>query len=342
MISLKNTIIASVLALLAVACKQGTEAEKDNKAHTDSLMKVLNSPELNAINAKILDNPSDANLYNERAKVYVSLKQFDDAINDTRRAIRMDSTNANYYLTEADVFFASNHTRNAKDVLEKVTAKFPDNTEGLLKLAELYYFVKQYDPAFEKINQALKINVSLAKAYYLKGSIYKEVGDTAKAISSLETTLEQDNKHYGAFLDLGLIYAARRNTIAFEYYDNALSIKPQSIEVLYAKAKLFQDIAKADEAIAIYDNILKIDSTHIFSLFNKGAITLDLKKDPKSSLQYFTKVINLNPQYAEAYFARGVCYQELKDKNSAKADYQMCLQLKTNFEPAIDALNSLK
>lgn len=341
MTSLKYSFIIAFFLGLVVACKTETTSEKDNTAHADSLMKVLNSPELNAINAKILENPNDASLYNERAKVYLGLKQFEDAINDSKRAIRTDSTKAEFFLTQADVFFTSNHTRNAKDVLEKVAAKFPENTEGLLKLAELYYFVKQYDLAFEKINQALKLNVNLAKGYYLKGSIYKEVGDTAKAISSLETTLEQDNKHYGAFLDLGLIYAARKNTIAFEYYDNALSIKPQSIEALYAKAKLLQDIAKTDEALQAYDNILKIDSTHIFSVFNKGAITLDVKKDPKKALEYFTKAINLSPQYAEAYFARGVCYQELKDKANASADYRMCLQLKQNYEPAIDALNSL-
>lgn len=326
---------------LLTSCKTGTTNEKDNTAHADSLMKTLNSPELNAINAKILETPGDATLYNERAKIYMNLKQFDEAVNDTKRAIRMDSTKADFYLTEADVFFVSNHTRNAKEVLEKVAAKFPENTEGLLKLAELYYFVKQYDPAFEKINQALKLNVNLAKGYYLKGSIYKEVGDTAKAISSLETTLEQDNKHYGAFFDLGLIYAARKNSIAFEYYDNALHIKPQSIEVLYAKAKLLQDLEKADDALKLYDNILQLDSTNVFSIFNKGAITLDLKKDAKTALEYFTKVINMDPQYAEAYFARGVCYQELKDKNNATADYRMCLQLKPNYEPAVDALNTL-
>jgi len=91
-----------------------------------------------------------------------------------------------------------------------VVKKFPENTDGLLKLGELYFFVKQYENAFAKINQALKINENLAKAYYLKGNIYKEIGDTAKAISSLETAIEQDNKNYGAFLDLGLIYAAKK------------------------------------------------------------------------------------------------------------------------------------
>jgi tetratricopeptide (TPR) repeat protein len=337
----KFILFCFTATLMLASCK--TEADKvtEDTAHTDSLMKALNSPELKAINQKILAAPNNADLYNERAKIYLSLKQREEAISDAKRAIRIDSTKADYYLTEADIFFAANETRNSKDVLEMVVKKFPANTEGLLKLGELYYLVKQYENAFAKINDALKVNVNLSKAYYLKGSIYKETGDTAKAISSLETAIEQDNKNYGAFLDLGLIYGARKNTIALEYYENAISINPSRTDGLYAKAKLLQDLNKTDEAIAMYNRILKTDSLHAFSLYNIGAIELEVKKDAKAALNHFTQAINANPKYAEAYFARGVCYQELKDKNNAFADYNMCLQLKPNYEPAVEALNSL-
>lgn len=333
--------VFSVLSVIAFYnCKPTVSATQEAESHrADSLMQILNSPELKSLNQKILDAPDDATLYNERAKLFLKLKQLEDAINDAKRAVRIDTTNVNFYLTEADVFFAANETRNAKETLEKIVRKFPENTEGLLKLGELFFFVKQYENAFACINKALKINENLAKAYYLKGSIYKETGDTAKAISSLETAIDQDNKNYGAFLDMGVIYGARKNTIALEYYGNAIRIDPKP-EALYAKAKLLQDLNKWDEAMALYDQILKQDATHEFSLYNSGAISL-AKKDASKALEYFTKAINANPKYAEAYFARGVCYEELKDKTNAFADYNMCLQLKPNYEPAVDALNAL-
>lgn len=338
---MKKIALLLLSSIIFFSCKPNAGNVIENSQRTDSLLKVINSPELAALNKKILDNPEDASLYNERAKIYLQFKQFDEAINDAKRSLRMDSTNANYYLTEADIFFAANETRNAKDVLEKVVKKFPENTDGLLKLGELYYLVKQYENAFAKINQALKVNENLAKGYYLKGSIYKEIGDTAKAISSLETAIEQDNKSYGAFLDLGLIYAARKNPLAFEYYDNAISINPLSTEALYAKAKLLQDLNQTKDAVLLYNRILKNDSLHIFSIYNLGAIEFGVNKNPQKAIDYFTKAINVNPKYAEAYFARGACYQELNDKNNALADYSMCLQLKPNYEPAVDGLNSL-
>lgn len=338
---MKKILALIVVTVILISCKPGDGAVVEDTKKTDSLLKIINSPELAALNKKILDNPDDASLYNERAKIYLQFKQTEEAINDAKRALRIDTTNAAYYLTEADVFFAANETRNAKDVLELVVKKFPENTDGLLKLGELYYFVKQYENAFAKINQALKINENLAKGYYLKGNIYKEIGDTGKAISSLETAIEQDNKNYGAFLDLGLIYAAKRSELAIEYYNNALRLNPTSSEALYAKAKLFQDMGQMKEAIVGYEQILKNDPTHVFSMYNLGAIEFGFNKNAQKALEYFTKAINTDPKYAEAYFARGACYQELKDRDNASADYNMCLQLKPNYEPAVEGLNSL-
>ena len=256
---MKNLLLLFVSSIL-FSCGSKEEGVTENAQRTDSLLKVINSPELAALNKKIFDNPDDASLYNERAKIYLQNRQFEDAISDAKRSIRIDTNNANFYLTEADIFFAANETRNAKDVLETVVKRFPENTDGLLKLGELYYFVKQYENAFAKINQALKVNENLAKGYYLKGSIYKEIGDTGKAISSLETAIEQDNKNYGAFLELGLIYGAKKNGLAFEYYNNAISLNPTNVEALYAKAKLTQDLNQIKEAVVMYNQILKIDS----------------------------------------------------------------------------------
>lgn len=338
---MKQLLVLIAISVSLFSCKPGEGGVVEDAKRTDSLSKIINSPELVALNKKILDNPDDANLYNERAKLYLKFKQLEDAINDAKRSIRMDTMNAAFYLTEADIFFAANETRNAKDVLELVVKKFPENTDGLLKLGELYYFVKQYENAFAKINQALKVDENLAKAYYLKGNIYKEIGDTAKAVSSLETAIEQDNKNPGIFLDLGLIYAAKKNPLAFEYYDNAINLNHTNSQALYAKAKLFQDLNQIKEAVVLYERILKHEPTHVFSLYNLGAIEFGINKNPKKAIEYFTNAINANPKYTEAYFARGVCYQELKDDNNARADYSMCLQLTPNYEFAIDGLNSI-
>jgi len=333
--------LVTFFSLLFISCNRHSSETEAVAKKADSLSIKLNSPDLKAINAELLKDPSNANLYNKRAQIYLKLKEFPEAENDAARAIKMDSTQASYFLTLVDIYFSENKSRDSKELLEATAKKFPDNIESLLKLAELYFLVKRYQDGIIYVNKALKINENLAKAYYIKGSIYRESGDTGRAISSLETAVEQDNKYVDAFYDLGILYGTRKNPVAFEYYDNVLRIDPVNQAAAYAKAKLLQDLGKTDAAIELYEGILKSNKNCDNCYYNIGAIYLEIKKDPKKALEQFTKAIEINPNYVEAYFARGYTYTKLKDKESAKADYNMCLKIQPNYDAALEELNKL-
>ncbi|MBL7919595.1 MAG: tetratricopeptide repeat protein [Bacteroidia bacterium] len=342
--NLKNYFVLffAIFLIAFSSCKNNstTQTEEENKT-ADSLSIKLNSPELKAVNAELLKDPANAILYVKRSGIYVNLKQLPEAVNDAKRAIKIDSTKSEYYMALIDAYYAQNNTRLAKESLEMVEKKFPDNPDALLKLSELYFLVRQYQKAIDYVNKALKINDRSAKAYYLKGSIYRESGDTTRAVSSLETAIEQDGKFENAFIDLGVMYAARKNPIALQYYNNALKINPANENTIYARAKLLQDIGKIDEAIIEYKSILQKNKNCENCYYNLGAIYLEIKKDNKTALENFTNAIALNPNSVQAYFARGYTYAKLKDKESAKADYNMCLKIRPGFEAAIQALNEL-
>jgi tetratricopeptide (TPR) repeat protein len=344
----KKDIVRIFILFIAVAfsfysCKESSDEKeaKELNQKADSLSIKLNSPLLKQVNAELVKDPNNAALYNKRAKVYIGLQQLNAAVGDALRSIKLDSTQATFYGTLVDAYFAQNKTRQAKELLEIMEKKFPDNTEALLKLGELYFLVKQYQKGIEYVNKALRINENLAKAYYLKGSIYRESGDTNRAISSLQTAIEQDSKFEDAFYDLGLIYASRKNPLAFEYYNNVISLNPSNENARFARAKLLQDLSKYDEAISGYENILSTNKNCDNCAYNVGAIYLEVKKDNKKALEYFTRAIEINPNYTEAYFARGYTYAKLKDKASARADYNMCLKLQPNYEPALQGLREL-
>ena len=137
------------------------------------------------------------------------------------------------------------------------------------------------------------------------------------------------------------MYAARKNPIAFDYYNNALKVNPNYFEARYARAKLMQDLGKIDDAIIEYNLIIKAKPNCEICYYNLGAVFLEFKKDNKKALELFTKAIEIKSDYTEAYFARGYTYTKLKDKVSAKADYQMCLKIQPNFEGAAEAMNGL-
>lgn len=333
-------IILNIIFLFQ--CQQNNISDEKEKHLQDSLQKALKNPILDSINKKLLLQPDNDSLYRERAFVYVRVQQFDVAINDCKRAIKIDSSNVKNHLALADVYFAANKTKLSKDKLEDIIKRFPENTEAYLKLGELYYLVKQYEKSIEYINKALKIDETLAKGYYLKGNVYKELGDTNKAISSLQTAIEQDPKMVDAFIDLGVLYAAKNNTLALQYYNNALKLDPTNNIALYDKAFFFQQTGVIDSAVALYQHILKLYPRSPYVLYNLGAIEFANRKNNNKAIDYFTQAIQIQPDYAQAYYARGIIKKEMGKKQDAINDFKECLKYQTNFEPAIQELNELE
>jgi tetratricopeptide (TPR) repeat protein len=315
-----------------------TEAESRT---ADSLSKVLNAPELKEINSQILAQPASAELYDRRALIYRNLQQFEASVNDSKRAIRLDSLNNKYYMTLVDCYFMQNKTRMARELLEIMEKKFPDDIESRLKLAELFFAVRQYQNAIDYTNKALKIDENTPRAYFLKGNIYRESGDTSRAISSLQTAVEQDNTYADAFHDLGILFGAKRDPLALQYYENALRLRPGNIETLYARAMFLQSTGKYAEAEKEYRDMIARDSLCARCHYNLGAMALDVKNDMKKAVSHFSDAIRADDTYVFAYYWRGYCRARMNDRTGAREDFNRCLQIEPGFRPAIESLGAL-
>ena len=334
-----RSITIAVLASLMIftSCGDNKKAEKEIK--TDSVKSEIPA-ELKAINEKLLKSPNDPELYNQRAKYFVGLQAYNDALTDMTRAINMDSSKADYYLTISNIYFAVNRSGEAKKALEKCISLEPENTEAILKLAELYLYVRKNEKSIELINQALRKDKYNAKAYFLKGMNFKEMKDTARAISSMNTAVEQDQQYYNAYMQLGLLTAAQGNKVAVEYYKNALRIQPKSSEAWYDLGKFYQDIKDYDNAIGTYTTLLTFEN-NLSALYNMGVIHLVGLKQYSKALEYFTAAINVDPKYVEAYYGRGLCYRSMNDPKKAAAEFQTCLSLNPDYAPAKVALGKM-
>ncbi|MCE3280895.1 MAG: hypothetical protein K0S44_3086 [Bacteroidetes bacterium] len=321
--------------LLLASCGNETKIKTGETAE-DSLTYTA-APELKAINDEILANPKNPDLYQKRAKYYLDNKSFDQGLADMNRALSLDSTKAEYYLTLSDLHFSVNNSGEAKKALEKCVSLDSKNVDGLLKLAELYLYVRKNDKSIEYINQALKIDQYNSKAYFMKGMNYKDLRDTAKAISSMQTAVEQDQQYYNAYMQLGILCAAQKNKLAVDYYKNAIKLQPKSSEAWYALGKYYQDVQDWNNAIGTYTTLISFDNNKN-AFYNLGVIHLVALKKYNKALEFFTGAINIDPKYTEAYYGRGLCYQDMNEGKKAIAEFQTCLSLDPEFTPAKTAL----
>ena len=233
------------------------------------------------------------------------------ALNEKIKNEPNKAAKAKYYLTLSDIYFVANKTSKTKEALEKSIILDPANTDALMKMAELYLYVQKHQESIDYINTVLKLDQYNAKAYFMKGMNYKEIGDTSKAISSMQTAVEQDPEYYAAYMQLGILHAAQKNPLAIDYYNNALKINSGSIEAHYGKAKFYQDIKEWKRAIIAYEELLQNDADNKYAHYNLGVIYLLDLKLYDSALKQFDEAIKSDPQYADAYKAKELCNQAM-------------------------------
>lgn len=332
-------LLATNILLFAGCASPSPEAQPE--VTTDSV-KTTQNPKLTELNNQILQNPNNAQLYADRASIYVLNNQFDEAVNDLQRSIKLDSTQADFYVLLATLQFRNRKPAEAMTLVKKAVQVNPNHVPANLKLGEMFMYAENYEKAFEHINLALKQDVYNAEGYFLKGMIYKLTGDTAKAVSSFQTCVEQNADFYDAYLQLGLIYAAAQNNLALAYYNNALQVRPNSTEAMYNKAMFLQSMQQFSEADLVYKQILQIDPNYYIAYYNMGYLRLVYTEDYDSAAHLFTLAIDNDPQYFEAYYNRGYAYELMENNAKAIADYKKALEIQPDFTLAAKGIGRLQ
>jgi tetratricopeptide (TPR) repeat protein len=335
----KIFLLAFVFSIMAFTSCNHSE----NKTATNSNVNAQDSSKTNfeLINKKIIEDPNNADLYIERALFFKTNDQIKKGIEDIQRAISIDSLNAKYHLLFGEYSYLASDIATAKKEFEKSISLDNKNPIALIKLAEIYLLIRDYKNALSNVNDALKINERLESAYYMKGFIFKEMNDTTSALSSFQTAIEVNPNFYDAYIMLGLLNAAKKNKIAEEYYKTALTLKPKSAEALYDLGMYYQENNQPDKAIETYAILRNVDPKNALADYNTGYIYMEILDDNKFAVESFSNAIKKLPTYAEAYYNRGLAYERMGFNDNALSDYKKALELKSNYQLALEGMNRL-
>jgi tetratricopeptide (TPR) repeat protein len=293
------------------------------------------------MNKKIAENESDPLLYDQRAKIYILDQQFDNALKDINKALALAPGNPQFYITLSDVYLLMGQTNNCEGALKQALKLQPDNNSALLRLAKLHLVLRDYPATFLDVQNALRVDAVNPQAYFTRAIALLEKGDTIRAVYDLKKAVDQDQQYYEAYMELGELYAMKKDKMAADYIRNALNVKPKSKEALYMLGMFYQENGQYDQAIETYSRLSAVDTIYRNAPYNTGYIYLVYLKDFKLAIKFFTEAIKRDPGYVEAWFNRGYANELSGEFKNAYSDYKMVLKLKTNDQKAIEGLNRL-
>lgn len=324
-------LIGFIISFVFVCCKQ-----KQKEVFIESMPE-----ELASIYKEVKNNPKKAEPYMKLSAYYARKGQIDSALNNALVAVRMDSTNSNAYIVLSDAYFASLNIDASEEMLKRAISLDKTNNEAYLKLGELYFLIKDYKNSKEILGKAIQQETYNPKAYFIMGWNYRDEGDTSLAIRNYLIAADQNSDYFDAYMELGMLYHQRRNPLAVNYYNNALNIEPHNIQALYNLAMFYQETEDYEKALEKYRMILQIDPQNKLALHNMGWIYLTAEEKYEEAVVFFTKAIEIDPNYIEAIYNRGFSSELLGHYDNARQDYMYALKLVNNYPLAIEGLNRL-
>jgi len=326
-----------ILSLIVFAACQ---PKGDKKTETGNGNPVYQHPAVKALTDQIGADPKNARLYFERGIALRRLQQDTLAIKDFQQAAKLDSTRAEYFSAVGDLMFEHKDISGSRIWLQKAIELNPNDPRAHLKFAKLLLFMKEYKESFDQINTVLRQDVYNPEAYFIKGRVYEDLKDTAKAISSYQTALQVAPDFRDAMIQLGLLYSAKKDPLALKYLDNAFKTDTGDVFPLFAKAVYYQDNNDVPAAKGMYREVVARDHQYADAYFNMGFLLLQ-EDSVEKALHQFDLVTKISPDDPVAYYNRGQCNEKLGKKQEAINDYQQALVFDKNFAEAKAALKKL-
>ncbi len=293
------------------------------------------------MNEKINADPNNAELYYQRAQVYRMLDMDSVALRDLDKTIKLDSTKSKYFSAIGDLLFDKKDITGSVKWFQKAIAIDPNDETAHLKIANMFLFSKDYDQAMAEVNTVLQQNIYNAEAYFLKGLIYKDMGETERAITSFQAAVQMEPKYYDGYIQLGLAYTKKKDPLALQYFDNAIRVDSMNMEGHYAKAMYHQSQEKYADAKKVFKHAIGLNRNYAEAHYNIGWMLLQEDSTEKAKRE-FERVIVLDPTNARAYFNRGLCYEIMGDNEKAREDYEQALVFDADFDLPKEALKRVK
>lgn len=354
---MKNIVVVIGVMLAFMACKETPQREESSEVAPDVEVEVSKST-LEEINQEILENPDSPNGYYKRAFYYKEQYDFEKAIADINRALKLTPDVPALTYLKADILFnQASYTQNpvlyeqAEIYLLETIKMDSTHVEALVLEGRINMGKPNFEKAIVNFDAALRQDKLYGPAYFYKGMVFELTGQREKAKSSYQTAIETDGNYYDALHHMANLLAAEMDEKALTYYEAALDVNPNSYEAIRNKGLFYIKLEEYQKARNEFNKILTFDPTNEECYFNIGnTYVASYRNDMEpytqdtiinNAILNFKKAVEINPDYIDALYNLGWMYQFRGEKKQAIEYYQKVLEIDDYHQPTLDALQEI-
>ncbi len=267
------------------------------------------------------------------ASFYQSLNDWASAKQCWKKALELDPKNevATVYL--ASYYYTDNKLKESIDYWTKFLEQRPESSEGFFQLALAQEKLGLLDEALKSYKKVSELKPDSRESFLAKARIYENKKEFKLAIKEYEEYAKLFPAKPEILLYLGKCYfEEKKYEKAEETILKAKESSPDNVMINYLLGLVYEKQGKTDEAIDIFEYVVKLEPTA--SNYARLGYYYALKQKYKEAEQLFNKALKLEPANAEILYLSGLNYVDYKKYDKAKKVLEKSLYFKPNFVDA--------
>lgn len=225
--------------------------------------------------------------------------------------------------------------KNSIGLYTDIIEKYPHSSVALNSLGAEHMLNHNYDVSLKYLNAAIAENATYYKGYYNRGLLYAQTNRMQEAIADFTKAIELKQYPKAYVARANAYYTLHDYPEAIADAEKVLKSDPRNVKALYVLATCYDDQNNLNQALTYYNQAVYLAGDNpLFYL--RRAILQGKMQNMKACLTDLETATTLDPNFAEAYYWKGVAKANLKENPCA--DLKKAVDM--GFDAALPALKN--
>jgi len=201
-------------------------------------------------------------------KNYHEKKEYDMAIKEYSKAIRLDPNFVMAYVNRGRIYSRKNEFDLAIRDYTKAIKLNPTEALTYLERGKIYTGKREYDLAIKDYNETIRLEQTNTRAYHLRGHTYRRKKEYDLAITDYTEAISLEPVGLN-YCIRGSCYAERKEyDLAIKDYNKGIGLDPTNYRSYYDRGEIYYKKGEYDLAIKDYNESIKLNPDNLNTYIN--------------------------------------------------------------------------